>query len=52
MVIKLMVMNFATIIKCSILWFRQEETFKAWSFMWARIVREEIIVTRHEVALI
>lgn len=50
MVIKLMVINNGMAMKC-ILWFRQEEIFREWSFMWARIEREDIIITKHEVAL-
>lgn len=49
LVIKVIVTNIGKVIKC-ILWFRQEETFREWSFIRARIVREEIITTRWEAA--
>lgn len=50
LVIKVIATNIGMVMKCCILWFRQEETFREWSFIWARIVREEIITTRWEAA--
>lgn len=50
-VIKVIVTYIGMVMKCRILWFRQEETFREWSFIWARIGREKIMTTRWEAAL-